>query len=163
MPAGALYVPHRRKTAFAALTAITGVQRDCGQPCRLVRKSRKPFRQVRICAAKLPLRETGPTVTRRVVCGPSQFRFLPALSTDFPSLRAHSPNPAGGCLQSKPAGEVIVALLIDVFRAKPRAEDENPGETANAAATLATQSPISESSSQSGAFGRSSPRPALKM
>jgi len=60
-------------------------------------------------AAKLLLRTRNPCVIRRQDRGSGQFRFEKALFTDNPSLRAHSSNPAGGRLQSKPAGEVIVS------------------------------------------------------
>ena len=48
-----------------------------------------------------------PMVNRRWHAGSGAFRTLESLQRLYPSLRAHSPNPAGGCLQSKPAGEVI--------------------------------------------------------
>ena len=62
---------------------------------------------------------------RRQDRGSGQFRFKKALLTDNPSLRAHSSNPAGGRLQSKPAGEVIVSCQIPAFRAEPRPEAKN--------------------------------------
>ena len=76
-------------------------------------------------AAKLLLRTRNPCVMRRQDCGSGQFRIEKALLTDNPSLRAHSSNPAGGRLQSKPAGEVIVSCQIPAFRAKPRPKAKN--------------------------------------